>query len=100
MADALAGLLINLGGRGFLHELLMTALNGALALAQVDHPPVLVAQNLKLDVAGRGDVFFHIDIGGSKGRRRLILRGLKKVGKVVRLRAQSAFPGRRRRLRP
>ena len=37
----------------------MAALNGALALAQVDHPPVLVAQDLKLDVPGRGDVFFH-----------------------------------------
>jgi hypothetical protein len=84
MADAQAGLRINLGGRGFFHELLMTALNGALALAQVDHPPVLVAQNLKLDMPGRGNVLFQIDIGSSKRCRRLILRRPKKMGKVVR----------------
>ena len=40
------------GGGRLLHDLLVAALEGAIALAQVDADAVLVAQHLHLDVAG------------------------------------------------
>ena len=40
----------------------MTPLDGALALAQADHVPVLVGQDLELDVARPLDIFFHVEI--------------------------------------
>ena len=84
VADALPGLRINLGGWRLLHQLLMPALNGALALAQVDDAAVVVAQDLKLDMPGRADVLFQINIRAGKRCRRLILRGAKKMGKFGR----------------
>ena len=43
-------------GRGLLHDLLVAALDGALALEQVDHVAVGVAEDLHLDVARVRDV--------------------------------------------
>src|SRR5262249_39297955 len=40
---------------------LMTALNRALAFVQVEHGPVLIAENLDFDVARSHDVFLDVD---------------------------------------
>ena len=48
-------------GRGrFFHHLLVAALQGALALAQVDQVAVVVAQDLKLDVPRPLQVLFDV----------------------------------------
>ena len=53
-------------GRGrFLEQLLVPALDAALALAQNLDVAVLVGEHLKLDVAGRADVLFQIDVGSN-----------------------------------
>ena len=54
----------------FLDQLLMAPLNRALALAEMDDRPVLVAEHLKLDVARRFDVLLDVDVA----RRRTPLR--------------------------
>jgi len=41
----------------FLHQFLVPPLDAALALAEVNHFAVLVAQHLKFDVAGRSRIF-------------------------------------------
>ncbi len=46
--------------RGFLHQLLIAPLSRAVALAQVDDPPVAVAQNLHLHMPAAGDVALQI----------------------------------------
>jgi hypothetical protein len=44
-------------GGGFLDELLVAALDGAVALAEVDDRAVPVAEDLDLDVAGASTYF-------------------------------------------
>jgi len=50
----------------FLHYLLVTPLNGAFALPQVNHIAVLVSKHLDFDVAGPPDQPFHINLGAAK----------------------------------
>ena len=65
LADALAQLLVD-GGRGrLLDELLVAALDRAVALAEVDDVAVAVGEDLDLDVARVGQVALEVD-----GRRR------------------------------
>src|SRR5262245_37046353 len=52
--------------RRLLHELLVTALNRALALAQVDDPTLMIGDYLKFDVPGRLDVLLEIDVAYAK----------------------------------
>ena len=54
-AERLAQLVVDGRGRRLLDDLLMPALDRAVALAEVDHASVLVGQDLHLDVAGAGD---------------------------------------------
>jgi len=50
------------GRRRFLDELLVTALNGALALVVVDDRTVRIAEDLNFDMARFVDIFFDIDV--------------------------------------
>ena len=61
----------NDGRGGFFYQLLMAALNRAIALRQVAHLAVLVAHNLDFDVAGFFHKFFEIQTVVAKSRRRL-----------------------------
>src|SRR4051812_49171705 len=61
----------------------MTALNGALALAEMDDAAVLIAENLELDVARRLDVLLEIHVGDAEGRFRLALRRLERVRQLA-----------------
>src|SRR5258708_17489110 len=49
------------GSRRLLDELLVAALHGAIALAQLDHSPRAVAQNLHFDMAGAVDEALPVD---------------------------------------
>ncbi len=49
-------------GGGLLHQLLILALDGAVPLPQVDHSPVAVGQDLKLDVPGVEDELLQIEL--------------------------------------
>src|SRR5581483_4222442 len=53
--------------RRFLDDLLVAALNGTIALAQVNNLPLVVAENLKFDVVGVFDVFLDINPGIAEG---------------------------------
>jgi hypothetical protein len=55
-ADSGAGGLVHAGGRSLLDDLLVAALQRAIALEQVDDIAVAVAEHLHLDVARTGDV--------------------------------------------
>ena len=60
-------------GRGrFFDHLLMAALHGAFALAEIDDIAVLVGEQLDFDVAGALDQFFEIDLAGAEGARGLV----------------------------
>src|SRR3954451_9574272 len=63
LADALSELLVDRGGRGLLDQLLVSPLDGAVALAEVDDVAVLVGQYLHLDVARVGQVALDVDGG-------------------------------------
>ena len=67
------------GRRRLLDQLLVSPLDGAFALAQMDHRSMMVAENLKLDVPRRLDVFFDVDVANPECRFRLTLRRLDRV---------------------
>ena len=67
----------------FFHQLLMTALDAALALAQAHHIAVLVGQHLELDMARPLDEPLHVEIAIAERRRRLRLRRVKQVGQFL-----------------
>src|SRR5437867_8920520 len=56
--------------RAFFDYLLMTALNRALALAEMHAVPVRIRENLDFDMPGPLDNLLQIDIGNSKRSRR------------------------------
>src|SRR6476619_7654780 len=51
------GLVVNKRARRLLHDLLIAALNGTFALAEMDNAAVLVAEHLDLDVARLLNIF-------------------------------------------
>ena len=55
------------GRRRFFEHLLMTALDGAFALSQINAVAVLVGKNLDFDVAGIGDGLLEINLVVAKG---------------------------------
>src|SRR5205814_7965650 len=61
LAHPLAQTVVDRDRRAFLDELLVAALDGALAFAEVDHVPAPVAEDLDLDVSGAGNVFLDED---------------------------------------
>ncbi len=73
-ANALAQLRRDLHRGRFFHQLLMAALDAALALAQAHHVAVLVGQYLELDVARALDELLHVEIAVAEGRRGFRLR--------------------------
>ena len=54
--------------RRFLEDLLVAALERAVALAEVDRVALAVAEHLEFDVARVGEIFFHVDGVVAEGR--------------------------------
>jgi hypothetical protein len=71
----------------------VTALDGALALAEMDHLAMLVAENLHLDVTRVLQKLLHVDIGGPKGLLRLTACGLVRAQRKL-LRRRPRFLGK------
>ena len=78
----------------------MTALNRALALAEVDDVAELIAEDLELDVARRLDVLLDVDVADAERGLGFALRGLHRVRQLRRRRGPRACRGRRRRRSP
>ena len=70
----------------FFEQLLVAALDRALALAEVDDVAVVIAEDLELDVARVLDVLLDVDVADAEGRLGLALRGLERLGQLFRLR--------------
>ena len=73
--------------RGELHHLLIPALEGAVALAQMVDIAVLVGQDLHLDVLGLHQILLHKDVAAAEGLLRLavyqLVGGLDLLGPVA-----------------
>ena len=80
-------------------QLLVPALDRALALAEVHDVAVVVAEDLELDVARRLDVLLDVDVADAERRLGLALRGLERVRQLRRrshdAHAAAAAAGRR-----
>ena len=86
-ASELAAHLVGDGDRrALLEQLLMAALDRALALAEVHHGAVVVAEHLELDVAGVLDVLLDVDVADAEGGFGLALRGLERLRQLARRR--------------
>ena len=83
-----------------LDDLLVPALDAAVALAEVDDGASLVAEHLHLDVAGCGDELLDVQPPVAERRLRLRLAAREGLGEVVARRAPPACPARRRRRSP
>src|SRR5437870_5571238 len=66
--DALAGGGFEIMGRRHFDDFLMAALQGAIALVQVNQMAVVIAKKLHLDVPGVLDKLFQKDVGDAEGR--------------------------------
>ena len=71
------------GRRRFFQKFLMTALNRAFALAEMNTVAVFVGQHLNLDVARALDVTLDVNIAVLEGRRRFGRRRLERWPKLV-----------------
>ena len=87
------------GGR-LLDELLMAALERAIAVPAVDECAVLVGEDLDLDVARPIDELLEVDAGVLERGLGLVAGGLEGGGEVGLVAADCASPCRRRRRRP
>ena len=67
-ADLCPQILGHAGRRCFLDDLLMTALQRAIAFAEMDRVAISVGENLDLDVARRGNKFLDQHPAGAEGR--------------------------------
>src|SRR6478736_5042979 len=65
--------------RRLLQQLLVTPLNRAFALAQVHDSPVVIAQDLDLDVPRMLDVLLQVHVADAERGFRLALRGLERL---------------------
>src|SRR2546421_9653692 len=72
--------------RRLLHELLMTPLDRALALVQVDDAALRVAEDLDLDVAGRLEIALDVDLGAAEGALRAPAGGRGRASELARAR--------------
>jgi len=82
VGDGLAGGGVHAGGGGFLDHLLVAALQGAVALIEVDDGAVRIPEHLHLDVARAGDVFLDQDARVAEGGLALALGRGEAVGEV------------------
>ena len=97
-AQPLAYLLGHAPGRAELHDLLVTALQRAVALAQVADVAVLVGEDLHLDVLGLDQILLHEDAVVAEGLARLIADELKGRADLLKRLAQAhAAPAAARR---
>ena len=78
-AQLAAHLLGHRDRRPFFEQLLMAALDRALALAEVDNRAVMIAQHLKLDMARVLDVLLDVDVADAKRRLGFALRRLERL---------------------
>ena len=85
--------------RGFFHQFLVTALQGAVALSGMDYVTERVAQHLYLDMARVGDVAFDVQAVVAKRGARLVAGGIEHLLELLGLRdnfhAAPATAGRR-----
>ena len=86
--------------RALLDQLLVAALDRALALAEVHDVAVRVGQHLDLDVARLLDVALDVDGGVAERGARLRARGAQRARQLAGRRARGACPCRRRPSRP
>ena len=80
IAEFLDDILGQSEGRGYLDDLLVAALHGAVALEEVDDVAVAVAQDLNFDVFGSGDVLFQEDRRIAEGAFGFALGFIEKTG--------------------
>ncbi len=83
LADAVAGGEVERGRGAFLPDLLVAALQRAVALAEMDGAAVAVAEHLDFDVARLCEIFLEIDRVVAEGGLRLGARGGERVGQIV-----------------
>ena len=83
LADLVARGLVDRRGRGFLPDLLVAALQRAVALAEMDGVALAVAQHLDLDVARLLEIFFEVDRVVAEGGARLGAGGGQRVRQLV-----------------
>ncbi len=96
----LARLRVERGRRRLLDELLVAALDRALALAEREDTPRAVAEHLDLDVAGGRHELLDVDVTVAERRLRLGARRAERVLEVVGRARRGACPSLRRRRRP
>ena len=75
-ADGVAGCVIHVRGGRALDDFLVAALDGAVALPEMDEIAVAVAEDLDLDMAGAADQLFQIDLAIAEGAFRFAAAGL------------------------
>ena len=93
--------LVGHGDRGRLFEqLLMPALDRALALAEMHDVAVMIAEHLELDVARRLQVLLDVDVADAERRFGFALRGPKRDRQIGRAPSRRACRVRRRRPPP
>ena len=100
LADGVAGGDVERGRGAFLPDLLVAALQRAVALAEMDGVALAVAEHLDLDVARALQIFFEIDRVVAEGGLGLGARGGERVRQVVRRCGRPSCRGRRRRPPP
>ena len=83
-ADFPAEFLVDGGRRCFLEQLLMPALDRAVALAEMSDMPAMVGGNLYLNMAGLKKISFEVNGIVAERGLRLRLRGLKRASEVFR----------------
>ena len=88
------------GAGRLLDQLLVAALDGAVALAEVDDVAVLVGQHLDLDVARVGQVALEVDRRVGEELLALARGALEGVLELRRPPSRPGSPCRRRRPRP
>ena len=76
LSRKLAKFVLDQRRRRFFDELLVAALDGAIAFAQVDDVALVVAENLKFDVMRVLDEFLDVNAGIAEGLFRLGARGV------------------------
>ena len=86
LAQLAAHLLGERDRRRLFEQLLVAALDRALALAEVDDRAVMIAEDLELDVARVLDVLLDVDVADAERRFRLALRGLERLAQLLRCR--------------
>src|SRR5439155_874679 len=78
------GLRLEVRRRRLLHELLMTPLDRALALVQMDDATFRVAEDLDLDVARRLEIALEVDLGAAEGALRAPRGGRERARELAR----------------